>query len=79
MKYRINENLEDLEKAKEEARDDAVQTGLATVHRVESDSKPGLFYDVTVFKDNRGTTCSCPAWKYRGRTCKHILRIDANE
>jgi SNF2 family DNA or RNA helicase len=37
-------------------------------HRIESSSRPGTFYEITV--DGGDVMCSCPGFEYRG-TCSH--------
>lgn len=38
--------------------------------RVESDTRPGVFYDVEIWNDGNAN-CTCPAIK----ECKHIKRL----
>lgn len=41
--------------------------------KVESQSKPGFFYNVVERPD--GLTCDCPDFEMRGEVCKHIYAI----
>lgn len=40
---------------------------------VASDSRVGVKYEIRVGKDHR-VYCTCPAWKYSGKNCKHLHR-----
>jgi len=44
--------------------------------RVESDTHPGVYYDVEIYNDG-DANCTCPALKSTG--CKHIERLKDNE
>lgn len=46
---------------------------MATSVAVPSDSKPNKSYTVSV-RPNGEYTCTCPAFQFRKRYCKHILR-----
>ncbi len=51
------------------------------VARVESESRPGKFYEIKVGADGV-TYCSCPAWRMQhnspsNRSCKHIVAFKA--
>lgn len=39
--------------------------------RVESATKPGFFYNVSLFNNN--WSCSCPASDFQKKDCKHIV------
>ncbi len=43
--------------------------------KVESESRPGTFYDVELDLDNDSATCTCPDHQYRKRACKHIKQV----
>jgi hypothetical protein len=53
---------------------------------VESESRPGVFYDVELHVEDRGAlkagafTCSCMAWRFQKkpvseRICKHVIWV----
>jgi len=42
---------------------------------IESHTKPGKFYIVA--EGPSGFSCSCPQWKFRRRTCKHIIEVQS--
>lgn len=47
---------------------EALRGPKAEVHRIESNSRPGTYYEITV--DGSDVTCSCPGFEYRGQ-CNH--------
>lgn len=44
----------------------------ARVFRVPSQSKCGVTYEVALGADASDSTCTCPAFRYRHGSCKHI-------
>lgn len=44
---------------------------------VESDS--GNTYTVSLDEDGKTWGCSCPAWIYKRRTCRHILQVQLEQ
>ena len=42
---------------------------------VESSSKKGQYWEVLVYEDDT-LSCNCPAWRYKGRDCKHVRQVE---
>lgn len=49
-----------------------VATGEEHEYFVPSDDPTGPFYTVDLWRQ----TCTCPAYTFRGRTCKHLRRFN---
>ena len=49
---------------------------IKVVRVVESSSRPGVKYEIRLGHDHR-LYCTCPGWKFGGRTCKHLRAFEA--
>ena len=49
-------------------------TTKATMWKVESQTEPGIFYSVVMFKDGK-VVCTCKDFQHREENCKHIFGV----
>jgi len=54
----------------------ATKQEVRVIRVVESSSRPGVKYEIRLGKDDR-LYCTCPGWKFGGRTCKHLRQFEA--
>jgi len=47
------------------------------VVNVES-SKKNKYWEVLIYEDNT-LSCNCPAWRFKGRNCKHVQKVCMDE